>query len=199
MNDSIMAGSVVKRWPSVAAAVAAPLPSESKGPREIQTTVLSNGLRIVTEAMPSVRSVSLGIWIGTGSRVEKGAENGLSHFIEHMVFRNPQSQCRRYRAFGGFNRRRAGCLHQQGTGELQHQGFGRTPPHRSRRLSDMVLNPVFREEDIEKEKGVILEEIKKRGRPAGIRAPRDVYRVTSGRGTAWARRTPEPARRSKSI
>ena len=55
--------------------------------RQIERATLPNGVRIVTEAMPYFRSVSLGIWIGTGSRIERGAENGLSHFIEHMLFK----------------------------------------------------------------------------------------------------------------
>ncbi|HEY1216000.1 MAG TPA: insulinase family protein, partial [Bryobacteraceae bacterium] len=55
--------------------------------RQIERASLPNGLRIVTEVMPYVRSVSLGVWIGSGSRVERGPENGISHFIEHMVFK----------------------------------------------------------------------------------------------------------------
>ena len=55
--------------------------------REIERASLANGVRIVTEFMPGVRSVSLGVWIGTGSRIEKGPETGISHFIEHMVFK----------------------------------------------------------------------------------------------------------------
>ncbi len=55
--------------------------------RQIERATLSNGIRVVTEVMPYVRSVSLGVWIGSGSRVEQGPENGISHFIEHMVFK----------------------------------------------------------------------------------------------------------------
>lgn len=161
MNDSKMAGSVGKRWPSVAAAIAAPLPSESKGPREIQTTVLPNGLRIVTESMPSVRSVSLGIWIGTGSRVEKGAENGLSHFIEHMVFkgtsnRSAEDIARSVDSIGGG----LDAFTSKELVSFNTKVLDEHLPIALDVLSDMVLNPVFREDDIEKEKGVILEEIK---------------------------------------
>ena len=49
--------------------------------------VLPNGVRILTEAVPGVRSASLGIWVGTGSRHEKAEESGTAHFIEHMVFK----------------------------------------------------------------------------------------------------------------
>jgi predicted Zn-dependent peptidase len=50
-------------------------------------TTLESGVRIVTEAMPSVRSVSLGLWIGTGSRYESDAQAGLSHLLEHLLFK----------------------------------------------------------------------------------------------------------------
>ena len=55
--------------------------------REIGATTLPNGVRVITERMPHVRSVSMGVWIGTGSRHERSEENGISHFIEHMVFK----------------------------------------------------------------------------------------------------------------
>ena len=54
---------------------------------DIETTTLPNGVRVITEAMPHVRSVSVGIWIGTGSRRETPEQNGISHFIEHMLFK----------------------------------------------------------------------------------------------------------------
>src|SRR5947208_13222966 len=55
--------------------------------RDIETTVLPNGLRIITERMSHVRSVSVGFWIDSGSRVETLDQNGISHFIEHMLFK----------------------------------------------------------------------------------------------------------------
>ncbi len=160
MIDPKVVNFPAKSWPSVAAA-AMPVPLAIKGAREIQTTILPNGIRIVTEAMPSVRSVSLGIWIGTGSRVEKGAENGLSHFIEHMVFKGTENRsaediARSVDSIGG-------GLDAFTSKELV--GFNTKVldehlPIALDVLSDMVLNPLFREADIEKEKGVILEEIK---------------------------------------
>jgi predicted Zn-dependent peptidase len=160
VNDPNVISSLAKPWPSVAAA-AMPVPLAIRGAREIQTTILPNGIRIVTEAMPSVRSVSLGIWIGTGSRVEKGAENGLSHFIEHMVFKGTENRsaediARSVDSIGG-------GLDAFTSKELV--GFNTKVldehlPIALDVLADMVLNPLFREEDIEKEKGVILEEIK---------------------------------------
>src|SRR5215475_4258012 len=62
------------------------------GVRDIEITKLANGVRVITEAMPHVRSVSVGIWIGTGSRRETQEQNGLSHFIEHMLFKGTTSR-----------------------------------------------------------------------------------------------------------
>ena len=53
----------------------------------VKKDILSNGLTVVTEAMPAVRSVSLGVWLRTGSRSEREQENGITHFLEHMVFK----------------------------------------------------------------------------------------------------------------
>ena len=53
----------------------------------INKTVLGNGVRIVTEKVPAVHSVTIGVWVKTGSRHENGSESGLAHFIEHMLFK----------------------------------------------------------------------------------------------------------------
>jgi predicted Zn-dependent peptidase len=129
--------------------------------REIERATLPNGIRIVTEAMPYVRSVSLGIWIGCGSRVEQGPENGLSHFIEHMVFKGTKSRSAEEIARsvdsvgGGLDAFTSKELVSFNTKVLdQHLPIALDV------LADLVLNPLFRPEDIEKERGVILEEIK---------------------------------------
>ncbi len=57
------------------------------GPSQYRKTVLKNGLRIVSESIPHVRSVSLGVWANVGSRDETPEQNGISHFLEHMVFK----------------------------------------------------------------------------------------------------------------
>ena len=129
--------------------------------REIQRATLPNGVRIVTESMPYVRSVSLGVWIGTGSRIEHGPENGISHFIEHMVFkgtkhRSAEEIARSVDSVGGgldaFTSKELVSFNTKVLDE--HLPFALDI------LADLVLNPLFREGDIEKEKGVILEEIK---------------------------------------
>jgi predicted Zn-dependent peptidase len=129
--------------------------------REIEMTTLANGVRIITEAMPHVRSVSVGIWIGTGSRRENGEQNGISHFIEHMLFKGTTSRsaediARSVDSIGGnldaFTAKELVCFNTKVLDEHLSQAFDV--------LADLVLHPLFREEDIEKEKGVILEEIK---------------------------------------
>ncbi|MCK5284098.1 MAG: insulinase family protein [Alphaproteobacteria bacterium] len=59
---------------------------------EIQTTTLSNGLRIITDTVPSVHSVALGIWAGVGSRNEQAAHNGVAHMVEHMLFKGTKNR-----------------------------------------------------------------------------------------------------------
>jgi len=60
--------------------------------RPIDKTVLPNGVRIVSHHMPHTRSVSMGVWVNAGARDETDAENGLSHFIEHMIFKGTRKR-----------------------------------------------------------------------------------------------------------
>ncbi len=129
--------------------------------REIERATLPNGLRVVTEAMPHVRSVSLGVWIGSGSRMERGPENGLSHFIEHMVFkgttnRSSEDIARSVDSVGGG----LDAFTSKELVSFNTKVLDEHLPLALDILADLVLNPLFRPEDIEKEKGVILEEIK---------------------------------------
>jgi predicted Zn-dependent peptidase len=129
--------------------------------REIEKTALPNGVRVVTEVMPHLRSVSLGVWIGTGSRIEMGAENGLSHFIEHMVFKGTETRsaediARTIDSVGGgldaFTSKELVSFSTKVLDEHLPLSFDV--------LSDLVLRPTFTEADIEKERGVVLEELK---------------------------------------
>jgi len=129
--------------------------------REIQGATLTNGVRIYTERMPHVRSVSMGVWIGSGSRREVGPENGISHFIEHMVFKGTANRTSEEIARsvdsigGGLDAFTSKELVSYNTKVLDEH-----VPIAFDVLSDLVLNPLFREDDIEKEKSVILEELK---------------------------------------
>ena len=131
------------------------------GERDILTTALPNGIKVITEAMPHVRSVSVGVWVSSGSRRETADENGISHFIEHMLFkgtanRSAEDIARSVDSIGGnldaFTAKEMVCFNTKVLDEHL--------PIAMDVLSDLVLNPSFRDEDIEKEKGVILEEIK---------------------------------------
>jgi predicted Zn-dependent peptidase len=129
--------------------------------RDIQTTTLPNGIKVITEAMSHVRSVSVGVWVGTGSRRETADQNGISHFIEHMLFkgttnRSAEDIARSVDSLGGnLDAFTAKELVGYNTKILDEH-----LPVAMDILSDLVLNPLFRDDDIEKEKGVILEEIK---------------------------------------
>ncbi len=133
----------------------------STAERDILTTTLPNGIKVITEAMTHVRSVSVGVWVSSGSRRETAEQNGISHFIEHMLFkgtanRSAEAIARSVDSIGGnldaFTAKEMVCFNTKVLDEHL--------PVAMDVLSDLVLNPAFREEDIEKEKGVILEEIK---------------------------------------
>jgi predicted Zn-dependent peptidase len=129
--------------------------------RDIDTTTLENGVRVITERMDHVRSVSLGVWIKTGSRRESSRENGISHFVEHMLFkgttnRSAEDIARSVDSIGGgldaFTAKEMVSYNTKVLDEHLPLAFDV--------LADLVRNPLFRQEDIEKEKGVILEELK---------------------------------------
>jgi predicted Zn-dependent peptidase len=129
--------------------------------RDIQMTELPNGVRVITEPMPAVRSVAAGFWIGTGSRCETPKTNGISHFIEHMLFkgtptRSAEQIAREMDSIGGnldaFTGRDLAGYTMKVLDEHLDFAFGI--------LADMLKNPRFDPADIEKEKGVILEELK---------------------------------------
>ncbi|MGC2193910.1 MAG: pitrilysin family protein [Terriglobales bacterium] len=129
--------------------------------RNIYRQVLPNGLTVISEEMKHIRSISIGIWIKTGSRDEEPQCNGLSHFIEHMVFkgtkhRSAEAIARQVDSIGGnldaFTAKECVCFNIKVLDEHL--------PIALEVLSDLVLNPVFAVEDIVRERRVILEEIK---------------------------------------
>ncbi len=123
--------------------------------------VLDNGMRLVTEAMPHVRSVAIGAWLTRGSRHEGSEQSGIAHFIEHMLFKGTTSRsaediAQAIDSIGGqldaFTAKEYGGYYVKVLDEHLPVALGL--------LADILLNPAFDEEDIEKEKQVVLEEIK---------------------------------------
>ena len=126
-----------------------------------QQTILENGLRIITAERPQTETVSLGIWVKTGAAYEKQEINGISHFVEHMVFK-------------GSKKRNSVQISE----EIENVG-GQNNAYTSREftafyakmlkndvelaldvIADFVLNPTFPIEEMEKEKEVVVQEIK---------------------------------------
>jgi len=132
-----------------------------KESRNIRREVLPNGLMVLSEEMSHIRSVSIGIWMKTGSRDESAPLNGISHFIEHMVFKGTKTRtahdiAKQVDSIGGnmdaFTSKETICFNIKVLDEHL--------PIAVEILSDLVLNPTFTTKDISREKGVILEEIK---------------------------------------
>src|ERR1022692_4172562 len=132
-----------------------------KETRSIRRQILPNGLTVITEHMPHIRSVAIGIWLKSGSRDEDSEWNGISHFIEHMVFKGTETRsaeaiARQVDSIGGnmdaFTAKECICFNIKVLD--QHL------PLAMDLLTDLVLHPVFDAGDIAKERGVILEEIK---------------------------------------
>ena len=129
--------------------------------RNIRRQKLPNGLTVITEQMQHIRSASIGVWLQTGSRDEDPEWNGISHFIEHMVFkgtkhRSAEEIARQVDSIGGnmdaFTAKECICFNVKVLDEHV--------PVALDILSDLVLNPVFDATDIARERGVIMEEIK---------------------------------------
>ena len=130
-------------------------------PRNIRKTVLPNGLVVLTESMPYVRSVSMGVWINCGSRDEAAEVNGISHFVEHMVFkgstsRSAQQIAREVDTIGG----NLDAFTGKETIGFTIKVLDENVAPALELLADLVLHPTFAPEDIAREQGVILEEIK---------------------------------------
>lgn len=129
--------------------------------RNLRRTVLPNGLIVLTERMEHLRSVAMGVWIKSGSRCEPAETNGISHFVEHMLFKGTRSRsaqhiAREMDSIGGnldaFTGKETICFTVKSLSEHV--------PIALDVLADLVLNPVFAASDIERERDVILEEIK---------------------------------------
>jgi predicted Zn-dependent peptidase len=123
-------------------------------------TKLDSGIKVITEHIPYVESFSLGFWLNVGSRDEIGKNNGISHFIEHMLFkgtkkRNAKKIAEDIESLGGylnaFTSKEHTCFY--GRGLKKH--LGKT----FEVLADMLQNPLFKSNDIKKESSVIIDEL----------------------------------------
>ena len=128
--------------------------------KAVNRTVLDNGIRVLTKHMPYVRSVSMGVWVDVGARDESISENGLSHLIEHMIFKGTRRRsaydiAKEFDAIGGhtnaFTSFETTCYHARVMDSRLESMVDI--------LSDIFLNSVFHLDEIERERPVILQEI----------------------------------------
>lgn len=126
----------------------------------IETRILSNGIRTVIEPVPNVRSVALGIYVEAGSAYEKSENNGISHMIEHMMFKGTSHRTARELAvetallgddMNAYTAKEITCYYARVLDEHL--------PAMAELIGDMFVHSLFDEDDLEKEKGVILDEI----------------------------------------
>ncbi|EAR49638.1 peptidase, M16 family protein [Oceanicola granulosus HTCC2516] len=126
----------------------------------VKTHTLPNGFRIVTELMPSMKSAALGIWVNAGGRHERADQNGIAHFLEHMAFKGTKRRsalqiAEEIEDVGGYinayTSREMTAYYARVLEEDVDLGLDL--------ISDILLNPVFDEREIEVERGVILQEI----------------------------------------
>ncbi len=133
----------------------------SEQPSPIKQTVLDNGLTIISERMDHVRSASVGIWVRSGSRHESAPLNGISHFIEHTLFKGTRNRTSREiavesDAIGGhvdaFTSREVAAYYVKVLDEHLARGFDL--------LADLVTAPLFADDELDRERNVVMEEIK---------------------------------------
>src|SRR4051794_33725182 len=126
----------------------------------VRRSVLPSGLRVVTESMPGARSVTIGVWVGSGARDESDEQSGASHFLEHLLFKGTETRSAReiaeaIESVGG--EMNAFTTHEQTV------FYVRVPDTQLDTafavLADVLWDPAFRSADVESERQVILEEI----------------------------------------
>lgn len=128
---------------------------------EVRKTVLDNGMKVITEHIDSVRSISVGIWVKTGSRNEESGQAGVTHFLEHMLFKGTENRsayeiAQSMESVGGylnaFTSTEYTCYYARCLDTKLERAM--------EVLSDMVRNSIFPEEELTKEKKVVIEEMK---------------------------------------
>ncbi len=126
----------------------------------IELHTLSNGLRIVTEHMPGLHSASIGVWVQAGGRHEREEQNGIAHFLEHMAFKGTKTRSALQIAeaiedVGGY----INAYTSREATAYYARVLENDVPLALNVLSDILLNPVMSDADVEIERGVILQEI----------------------------------------
>src|SRR5919197_2381905 len=123
--------------------------------------VLDDGLRLITETMPQVRSVTIGVWLMRGSRHESDARSGIAHFVEHMLFKGTDTRtaediAQAIDSIGG----QLDAFTAKEYASYYIKVLDEHLPLAVDLLADIVLRPAFASDELEREKKVILEEIK---------------------------------------
>src|SRR3989304_558789 len=122
---------------------------------------LKNGLKVVVSPMPNLESATLTVWVKTGSRFEDARTNGISHFLEHMVFKGSKKRPTAKEIAEVVDS--IGAETNAGTSKDWTNFYIKAHAGHLEKafdvLSDMILNPILKEEEIEREKGVIIEEL----------------------------------------
>ena len=126
----------------------------------VQTHTLSNGFRVVTEHMPGLESAAIGIWVGAGARHERVEQNGIAHFLEHMAFKGTKRRSALEIAeviedVGGY----INAYTSREVTAYYARVLANDVPLALDVIADILLNPTFDENEIEVERGVILQEI----------------------------------------
>ncbi|HSF93049.1 MAG TPA: pitrilysin family protein, partial [Paracoccaceae bacterium] len=126
----------------------------------VQLHTLSNGLRIVTENMPGLKSATIGIWVSAGARHERAEQNGIAHFLEHMAFKGTERRsaldiAEAIENVGGY----INAYTSRENTAYYARVLAEDVPLAMDVISDILINPAFDPREIEVERGVILQEI----------------------------------------
>jgi predicted Zn-dependent peptidase len=141
-------------------AEAAPTPSVDRLPQGVEFTELKGGLRVITEAMPWVRSVALGLWVRTGSRDERSEQAGVSHFLEHLLFKGTErhSAIEISELFDGMGAATNAATSKEST-HLHARLLDEHTEEAFALLAEMLTGPALPAEEVDSERAVVLEEI----------------------------------------
>ena len=146
--------------PRTSSSATTPAAGSAALPEGIELTELGSGLRVVTEVMPAVRSVALGLWVRTGSRDESPTQAGVSHFLEHLLFKGTErhSAIEISELFDGMGAATNAATSKEST-HLHARLLDEHTAEAFRLLADMFTAPALPSEEVDSERDVVLEEI----------------------------------------